>query len=166
IWSTGTAPGEEAYSVAMTFCELMGPELFLRRVKIYATDIDEDALSKARTGYFAKDLETLDDGLKTKYFEPQGSRFVFRSSLRRALIFGRHDLMQDAPISRLNLLICRNTLMYFTAEAQGRILARFHYALNDDGFLFLGRAEMLLTHGALFTPLDLKQRIFTKVVRL
>jgi len=166
IWSTGTASGEEAYSVAMTFCELMGPELFLRRIKIYATDIDEDALGKARTGYFPKDLETLDDGLKTKYFEPQGSRFVFRSSLRRALIFGRHDLMQDAPISRLDLLLCRNTLMYFTAEAQGRILARFHYALNEDGFLFLGRAEMLLTHGSMFTPVDLKQRIFTKVARL
>jgi two-component system, chemotaxis family, CheB/CheR fusion protein len=166
IWSTGTASGEEAYSVAMMLCEQMGPELFLRRVKIYATDIDEEALTKARTGYFPKDLESLDEGLKTRYFEPQGSRFVFRSSLRRALIFGRHDLMQDAPISRLDLLICRNTLMYFTAEAQGRILARFHYALNDDGFLFLGRAEMLLTHGALFTPLDVKQRIFTKVVRL
>jgi len=74
--------------------------------------------------------------------------------------------MQDAPISRLDLLICRNTLMYFTAEAQGRILARFHYALNDDGFLFLGRAEMLLTHAALFVPIDLKQRLFSKVPRL
>jgi two-component system, chemotaxis family, CheB/CheR fusion protein len=166
IWSTGTASGEEAYSVAMAFCEQMGPEHFLRRVKIYATDIDEAALAKARTGYLPKDLESLDEGLRTKYFEPQGSRFVFRAALRRALIFGRHDLMQDAPISRLDLLICRNTLMYFTAESQGRILARFHYALDDDGFLFLGRAEMLLTHGALFAPVDLKQRIFTKVARL
>jgi two-component system, chemotaxis family, CheB/CheR fusion protein len=166
IWSTGTASGEEAYSAAMVFCERMGPELFLRRVKIYATDIDEEALGKARTGYFAKDLESLDSGLRTKYFEALGSRFVFRASLRRALIFGRHDLMQDAPISRLDLLICRNTLMYFTAETQARILARFHYALKDDGFLFLGRAEMLLTHGALFTPIDLKQRVFSKVARL
>jgi two-component system, chemotaxis family, CheB/CheR fusion protein len=91
---------------------------------------------------------------------------VFKTALRRAVIFGRHDLMQDAPISRLDLLICRNTIMYFTAEAQARILARFHYALNDDGYLFLGKAEMLLTHGALFTPVDLKQRIFTKVARL
>ncbi len=166
IWSTGTASGEEAYSAAMLFCEALGPEQFLRRVKIYATDIDEEALNKARAGYFAKDLESLDETLKTKYFEPQGSRYVFRSALRRGLIFGRHDLMQDAPISRLDLLICRNTLMYFTSESQGRILARFHYALNDDGYLFLGRAEMLLTHGALFVPVDLKQRIFSKVARL
>src|SRR5438445_13507874 len=91
---------------------------------------------------------------------------MFRAALRRAIIFGRHDLTQDAPISRLDLLICRNTLIYFTAEAQGRILARFHYALNDDGYLFLGRAEMLLTHTALFTPIELKERLFTKVAKL
>ncbi len=166
IWSTGTASGEEAYSVAMVFCEQMGAESFLRRVKIYATDVDEQALTKARSGYSAAELESVEPELRARYFEPQGGRFVFRASLRRALIFGRHDLMQDAPISRLDLLICRNTLMYFTAEAQGRILARFHYALNDDGFLFLGRAEMLLTHAALFVPVDVKQRLFAKVPRL
>jgi two-component system CheB/CheR fusion protein len=166
IWSTGTASGEEAYSAAILLCEAMGPEQFLRRVKIYATDIDDEALNKARGGYIAKDLESLPDEYREKYFESQGTRFVFRSALRRTLIFGRHDLMQDAPISRLDLLICRNTLMYFTSEAQARILGRFHYAVNDDGYLFLGRAEMLLTHNALFTPVDLKQRIFSKVARL
>src|SRR6185295_1464417 len=72
---------------------------------------------------------------------------------------------QDAPISHLDLLICRNTLMYFTAESQGRVLANFHYAMNDDGFLFLGRAEMLLSHASLFAPVDLKQRVFAKVPR-
>ena len=166
IWSTGAASGEEAYSAAIMFCEALGPEAFLRRVKIYATDVDEEALAKARAGYTAQELEGLEPELRTRYFEPMSGRFQFRQALRRALIFGRHDLMQDAPISRLDLLMCRNTLMYFTAEAQGRILARFHYALNDDGFLFLGRAEMLLTHATLFTPLDLKQRVFTKVPKL
>src|SRR5206468_2910584 len=125
-----------------------------------------EALDRARSGYSNKDLEAVDDSIKSRYFEPQAGRMVFKTGLRRAIIFGRHDLMQDAPISRLDLLICRNTLMYFTAEAQGRILARFHYALKDDGYLFLGKAEMLLTHGALFTPVDLKERIFTKVARL
>ena len=166
IWSTGTASGEEAYSAAIMFCEALGPEQFLHRVKIYATDVDEQALGKARSGYSAKDMEELNPDLRTRYFEPAAGRFTFRQALRRALIFGRHDLMQDAPISRLDLLICRNTLMYFTSEAQGRILARFHYALNDDGYLFLGRAEMLLTHAALFSPVDLKQRVFSKVPRL
>jgi two-component system, chemotaxis family, CheB/CheR fusion protein len=166
VWSTGTASGEEAYTTAIVFCEALGAEDFLRRVKIYATDVDEEALAKARAGYTPKELEALEPDMRTRYFEPFGGRFTFRQSLRRALIFGRHDLMQDAPISRLDLLMCRNTLMYFTAEAQGRILARFHYALNDDGFLFLGRAEMLLTHASLFAPVDLKQRVFTKVPKL
>src|SRR2546428_8611768 len=166
IWSAGTSSGEEAFSAAILFCETLGEASFLDRVKIYATDVDEESLSKARAGYSAKELESLDPDLKERYFDHQGERFVFRSALRRSMIFGRHDLTQDAPISRLDLLICRNTLIYFTAETQGRILARFHYALDDDGYLFLGRAEMLLTHAALFTAVDLKERIFSKIARL
>jgi two-component system CheB/CheR fusion protein len=91
-----------------------------------------------------------------------GSRYIFPAELRRSIIFGRHDLMQDAPISRLDLLVCRNTLMYFNAEAQSKLLARFHFALNETGFLFLGKAEMLLTHSNVFSPLDLKHRVFVR----
>ena len=166
IWSTGTSSGEEAYSAAILFCEAMGEASFVDRVKIYATDVDEDALSKGRGGYRAKDLASLPEDLRSKYFESQGERIMFRSALRRTIVFGRHDITQDAPISRLDLLICRNTLIYFTSEAQGRILARFHYALNDDGYLFLGRSEMILSHTGLFTSVDVKQHIFTKVARL
>ena len=88
---------------------------------------------------------------------------MFRKDLRRCVIFGRNDLMQDAPISRVDLLACRNTLMYFDGPTQARILARFHFALNEGGYLFLGRAETMLTHGDLFVPVDLRRRIFTKV---
>ncbi|HZV50016.1 MAG TPA: CheR family methyltransferase [Candidatus Dormibacteraeota bacterium] len=163
VWCAGCASGQEAYSLAMVFAEALGIDAFLKRVKIYSTDVDEDALIRARQGYTQAELEPVPEEIRNRYFESQGSRYVFRASLRRPLIFGRHDLLQDAPISRLDLLSCRNTLMYFTAEAQERVLARFHYALNDDGYLFLGRAEMLLTHGNLFRPVDLKQRIFRKV---
>ncbi len=166
VWSAGSSSGEEAYSAAILLCQALGEEAYLDRVKVYATDVDEQALSKARAGYPAKEVGSLDADIKDRFFERQGERFVFRAALRRTIIFGRHDLTQDAPISRLDLLICRNTLIYFTAETQGRILARFHYALDDDGYLFLGRAEMLLTHAALFTALDLKERIFSKVARL
>ena len=86
---------------------------------------------------------------------------MFRKDLRRSVIFGRNDLVQDAPISRIDLLVCRNTLMYFNAETQARS-SRFHFALNDAGYLFLGKAEMLLTHGDLFMPVDLKRRIFAQ----
>ena len=78
---------------------------------------------------------------------------------------GRNDLVQDAPISRIDLLTCRNTLMYFNAETQARILNRFHFALSDGGVLFLGKAEMLLSHSTLFTPVDLKRRVFRRAPR-
>ena len=164
VWCAGVASGQEAYSMAMALAEAMGVDAVAERVKIYATDVDDEALNQARlASYSAKELEDLDPGLRERYFEAVNGRFAFRAPLRRALIFGRNDLVQDAPISRLDLLVCRNTLMYFNADAQTRMLERFHFALNDGGVLFLGRAEMLLTHPDLFTPLDLKCRIFAKV---
>jgi two-component system CheB/CheR fusion protein len=166
IWSAGCASGEEAYTLAIVFCEAMGMDAFKRRVKIYATDVDEEALQRARQGvYTAKELQDVPEELREKYFDIRGQRAAFRPDLRRSVIFGRHDLVQDAPISRLDLLVTRNTLMYFVAETQNRILLRHHYALNDTGFLFLGRAEMLLTHSNLFTPMDMRNRVFTKVPR-
>jgi len=166
IWSAGCSSGEEAYTLAIVFAEALGFEDFRERVKIYATDADEEALAQARqASYSDKDLQPVPAELRHKYFEEAGSRFVFRPDLRRSVIFGRHDLIQDAPISRLDLLVCRNTLMYFNAETQARILARFHFALSDIGRLFLGKAEMLLTRANLFTPLHLKHRVFTKVLK-
>jgi two-component system, chemotaxis family, CheB/CheR fusion protein len=167
VWSAGCASGEEAYTAAMVLAEAMGVEVFRRRVKVYATDVDEEALSIARqASYSAKGLQAIDANLSRKYFEPLNGRYIFRADLRRSVIFGRHDLVQDAPISKLDLLISRNTLMYFNSETQARILARFHFALNENGYLFLGRAELLLTHGHLFTPLDRKCRIFGKVLHV
>src|SRR5262249_31821814 len=83
--------------------------------------------------------------------------------LRRSIIFGRHDLVQDAPISRVDLLVCRNTLMYFNAETQSKIMGHFHFALNDGGVLLLGKAEMLFSGMKTFAPLDLKRRVCAKV---
>ncbi|MFL5866513.1 MAG: CheR family methyltransferase [Thermoleophilaceae bacterium] len=166
VWSAACASGEEAYTVAMLLAEAMGEEDFKRRVKIYATDVDEEALTIARHAtYSREDLEAVPDGLAEKYFEPSPLGQVFRPELRRSVIFGRNDLVQDAPISRIDLLISRNALMYFTPEAQGRILSHFNFALNHNGYLFLGKSEMLVTHTDLFTPYDLKWRVFRKVVR-
>jgi two-component system CheB/CheR fusion protein len=135
-------------------------------VKIYATDVDGEALLQARqANYSTRDVQAIPADLRDKYFEKVGNRFGFRPDLRRAVIFGRHDLVQDAPISHLDLLVCRNTLMYFNAEVQARILARFHFAMHDTGVLFLGKAEMLLTRANLFTPRQLQHRLFTKMPR-
>jgi two-component system CheB/CheR fusion protein len=164
VWSAGVASGEEAYSIAMLLCEALGASEYRQRAKIYATDVDDEALTHARQGRAdVKELEELPATLREKYFEAEGSHYLLRGDLRRSLIFGRHDLLQDAPISRIDLLICRNTLMYFESEAQARILARLHYALTEKGYLFLGKAEMLLRRSELFTPVDLKTRVFSKV---
>ena len=164
FWCAGCASGEEAYSLAITLAERLGPEAFRDRVKIYATDVDEEALGRARLAvYDAREAQGIPPELLEKYFEPIDGRFAFQKDFRRAVIFGRHDLIQDAPISRIDVLSCRNTLMYFNSETQGRILERFHFALNERGALFLGKAETSMAHTNLFTPADLKHRIFAKV---
>jgi two-component system, chemotaxis family, CheB/CheR fusion protein len=166
VWSAGCASGEEAYTVAMVFAKALGESAFLDRVKIYATDVDEEALDTARHGtYPARAVEDVPREALERFFERSDQRYTFRRDLRRAVIFGRNDLVQDAPISRIDLLVCRNTLMYFNAETQSRILRRFHFALDDAGMLVLGKSEMLITHADLFRPTDIKRRIFHKVVR-
>ncbi|HKC27100.1 MAG TPA: CheR family methyltransferase [Jatrophihabitans sp.] len=163
VWSAGCATGQEAYSLAMTLVEAIGPSEFRRRVKIYATDIDDEALAIARQGTYAeKDVRNLPEGFVNRYFEPTDGRYVFRKDLRRNVIFGRNDLVQDAPISRIDLLACRNALMYFNAETQTRIVSRLSFALKPQGILFLGKAEMLLNYTTIFEPLDLKRRFFCK----
>ena len=163
VWSAGCASGQEAYTVAIVLAELLGEERFRDQVKIYATDIDEDALSQARLAtYTAKEYESVPAELREKYFERADQRLAFRKDLRRTVIFGRNNLVQDAPISRLDLLICRNTLMYFNAETQARILRHFHFALQDTGVLMLGKSEMMISHRELFTATDLRKRVFVK----
>ena len=164
VWTPACSSGQEAYTVAMILAETLGEDEFMARVKIYGTDVDEADLDVARRGeYTDRDLEGLATELRERYFEPIDGVHVFRKDLRRSVIFGRHDLLQDAPIGRLDLLTCRNTLMYFNADVQREILRRFHFALRPDGFLFLGEAESLLTQNELFEPVVLRHRIFRKV---
>ena len=164
IWSAGCASGEEAYTLAMVVAEALGPEAVRERVKIYATDVDEEALTEARQArYTANQVEGVPPELLERHFEHNGDGYVFSKELRRSVIFGRHDLIQDAPISRIDLLVCRNTLMYLNAETQANVLTRFSFALREGGYLLLGKAEMLLGHSNLFTSADLKRRVFQKV---
>jgi two-component system CheB/CheR fusion protein len=163
VWSAGCATGEEAYTAAIVLAEAIGPDQFRERVKIYATDLDEDALQIARVGaYEPRTLTDVPEKLRDVYFEPAGSKRAFRRDLRRQVIFGRNDLTRDAPISRVDLLLARNTLMYFNAETQANIVRRFHFALSYPGYLFLGKAEMLLNHSDRFQPVDLRKRLFRK----
>jgi two-component system CheB/CheR fusion protein len=164
IWSAGCASGEEVYSVAILFAEALGIDQVHDRVKFYATDVDEEELAAARAAaYSERQIEGLPPDLRDKYFEPAAAKWSFRKDLRRTVIFGRHDLLDDAPISRVDLLMCRNTLMYFNHEAQAKIVNRFHFALREGGFLVLGKAEMLLNFVGAFAPVDMKHRIFMKL---
>ncbi|HMJ78653.1 MAG TPA: CheR family methyltransferase [Iamia sp.] len=166
VWSAGCSSGEEAYSLAVLLCDAVGVERFRRSVKIYGSDVDEDAIAQARQARSTH--AALTDGFTAEqieqYFQPGDGGYVFRSDLRRSVIFGRHDLVQDPPISRIDLLVCRNTLMYFNAEVQRRVLRSFHFALDDGGFLFLGQSESLVTRTDLFVVDDLAHHVFRKRV--
>jgi two-component system CheB/CheR fusion protein len=166
VWSVGCASGEEPYSLAMLFAEAMGVADFCRRVKIYATDLDEEALKAARLAtYQARDVEGVPPDYLERYFERTNNHYVFQRDLRKCVIFGRHNVVNDAPISRIDLLVCRNLLIYLESETQDVVLPRLHYALARDGFLFLGKAETQLARSALFNPVEMKHRIFTKVLQ-
>jgi two-component system CheB/CheR fusion protein len=164
IWNAGCASGEETYTLAMVLAEVLGLATFQRRVRIFATDIDERALERGRHGnYSATMLRSVPAGLKETYFQPVGGRYAVRSDIRHNIIFGRHDLTQDPPLARLNLLVCRNTLMFFSIETQHRILRRFSFALQNEGILFLGKAETPLFQGRVLLPIHPQHRVFMKM---
>ena len=166
VWSAGCASGEEAYSIAMLLAERLGIEGVREQVKIYATDVDDQSLNEARRAVFdVSRLTELPPGFVGKYFSVEGKSAALNRELRRGVMFGRIDLLQDAPISHIDLLFCRNTLMYFNADAQKRILSRFSFSMEPHGSLVLGRAEMLFSHTALFVPADLPRRVFRVVAR-
>jgi two-component system, chemotaxis family, CheB/CheR fusion protein len=163
VWSAGCASGEEPYTIAMLLTEALGEEGFKRRVKTYATDVDDDALAQARDAAFtAKQLESVPPELRERYFQQANHGFAFQNDLRRTVIFGRNDLHRDPPISRVDLLVSRNTLMYFGTDVQQRILANFYFALNRGGFLVVGKAEALQSTRNFFIPYNLKRRVFVK----
>ena len=167
IWSAGCASGEEPYTLAMVLAESLGVQQLSERVRIYATDVDEEALNRARQGtYSAAEIEDVPEALRDKYFDRAAEQYVVHKDLRGSVIFGRHDLVQDAPISHLDLLVCRNTLIYFNAETQSKILSRFRFSINQAGFLFLGKSETLLTRTDVFTAVEPKQRVFTRVAEV
>lgn len=166
VWSAGCASGEETYSLAMLLAEALGLEQFQKRVRIYGTDVDRDALLQARRGYYSPNaVELIPPNLLERYFQRRTDGYRWRSDLGHPIIFYPHNLIQAAPLPKIDLLVCRNMLMYLTPEAQIRALVRFHFSLRENGFLMLGQAEDLITpdQKSLFTYIDRQVRVFTKV---
>ena len=136
-------------------------------VKIYATDVDEEALVAARQAVFRNDqLKDVPADVLERHFTAEGHVFRVRRELRRWCIFGRHNLVQDPPLPQISLLLCRNVLIYFKSPLQERLLTRFHYALHDGGVLFLGRSESVMAHSRGFVPISQKWRLFRRATDL
>lgn len=164
LWSAGCATGEEAYTLAM-ICESIRQRSYPEvAVTVFATDVDREALAVARTGIYPRHIAAdLPDGYVEKFLVAEGNdRFRVAQPLRDLLVFSRHDLMADPPLGEIDLVSCRNLLIYLRPAAQRRVLALLHGALRTNGLLFLGCSEALGELAYAFEILDKKNRIFRK----
>lgn len=161
-WSAGCATGEEAYTLAMLLAEAAGPDaLAAGRVTVFATDVSERVVERGRTGrYRAEWLAGVPADYRDRYFRADGDHLVVRPALRRAVVFARHDLLRDPPLGRLDLVVCRNTLIYFTPAAQTGVLAGLYLALAPDGVLFTGRSESVTVWTDLFRALCHRHHVY------
>ncbi len=161
VWVAGCSTGEEAYSIAIVFAEVM-EELNLRRdVKIFATDLDTDSVEIAVRGTYGDNiLEDVSVARLTKYFNRKGNKYVIHHDIRKMIIFAQHNVFQDPPFGKLDLISCRNVLIYFQTVLQRNLFAIFHMALNDQGYLFLGRSESVVDYDDVFRTLCVTEKIF------
>ncbi len=165
IWSAGCATGEEPYSIAMLLMEMLGEEIGQWNIDILGTDVDARALALAQKGHFGlKAVEGIPQAWLGKYFVCDGNGLHTRPLLGQLITFKQHNLVSDPPYHDLDLVVCRNVLIYFDQTLQTQVLKRFHEGLKDDGFLLLGKAETPLGETrALFDCLDSKAKLFRKV---
>jgi len=160
-WVAGCATGEEAYSVAMLLLEHAGNAGTLKGIQVFATDVDERALAVARAGLYADAIATdVPPSRLRQFFDRQPGQYLVSRTLRERVTFSVHDLLRDPPFSRLDLVCCRNLLIYLDRAAQRQLLETFHFALRPGGLLFLGSAETADAAPEHFTIVDRKHRIY------
>ncbi|HET7826123.1 MAG TPA: protein-glutamate O-methyltransferase CheR, partial [Anaeromyxobacter sp.] len=166
IWSAGCATGEEVYSAAMLLAELLGPKIQNYQVKVFGTDVDEGAIAHARHGFYsAKAVAELSKERLSRFFTRVPGGYSVSKDLRRLVVFGVNNLVSDAPISHLDLLLCRNVFIYVDAALQKRVLSRFHYALRHGGALVLGKSELIPFAAKIFEPIDPSRRVYRRGAR-
>ncbi|KUG06532.1 chemotaxis protein CheB [Solirubrum puertoriconensis] len=161
VWAPGCSTGEEAYSLAMVLQECLDelPEKYLK-LQVFATDINPEAVEYARVGVYPENIVAdVSEGQLRRFFQKLDGSYQVRKDLRDTVIFAVHDINKDAPFIKLDLLCCRNLLIYLSAELQKNLLPVFHYALNTGGLLFLGPSENLTGFQDLFTPLEVKWKV-------
>lgn len=163
IWVPGCSTGEEAYSITICLLEHLGDRAAATPIKIFGTDISDAAIAKARAGVYSKQaLRDVSPERRRRFFSQANGSFVVNASIRELCVFARQNVINDPPFSRLDLLSCRNVLIYLEPPVQKRALASFHYALKDTGMLLLGRSESLGAFADLFTIADRKNKFFTR----
>ncbi|WP_437719225.1 CheR family methyltransferase [Sorangium sp. So ce448] len=163
IWSAGCATGEEAYSLAILISELLGDELDAFNIRIFSTDVDSEAIAFARRGvYAASAVEDLPHGLLDRYFVAVDGQYQVKKRIRSLTVFGEHDLGQRAPFPHLDLVVCRNVLIYFTSDLQRRTLHLFAFSLREGGYLVLGKAETTSPLSEYFVPHDIHYKIYVR----
>jgi two-component system CheB/CheR fusion protein len=162
IWIPGCATGEEAYSIAIVLMETLGDRVAERKVQIFATDVSDSAIEQARTGTYPASIaaDVSSERLK-RFFTKADGGYRVSKILRDMCVFARHDLARDPPFSRLDLIVCRNVLIYLDVALQKRLISVFHYALKSRGFLMLGSAETTGPQAA-FRLIDKKWRLYKK----
>src|SRR5207237_9823009 len=163
VWCAGCAAGEEAFSAAIALADAMGASFGNEEIKIFGTDVDEKAIAHARRGLYSREqVESVPKKLRSEWLVEEGDGYAVRKELRRSVVFGVNNLVSDAPISRLDLLLCRNVFIYLDAQLQKRVLTRFHYALRKDGILVLGKSELIPFASEIFECVDMSRRIYRK----
>ena len=163
IWVAGCATGEEAYTVAILFQEEIGKSERHRALQIFATDLDEESVNIARRGFYPKSIAAdVSSARLSRFFTEEGNSYKIKNNIRESIVFARHNLVKDAPFSKLDLLCCRNVLIYMDNSLQKKMIPMFHYTLNPGGFLFLGESESIGVFADLFAPVDSKNRIFRR----
>ena len=161
VWIPGCATGEEVYSIAILLREHMDTLTALPRVQVFATDIDEHALGFARAARYPEALlESVSKARRERFFVATAGSYVVTKEVRDLCIFSPHSVIRDPPFSRLDLISCRNLLIYFGPDVQNLVLPTFHYSLRAGGYLFLGMSESVGKFGDLFAAIDKKHRIF------
>jgi two-component system CheB/CheR fusion protein len=164
VWVLGCATGEEAYSIAILLREQMARMDVAPPVQIFATDIDARALAVARSGRYPDSISRHVPAERlARWFAKEGATYCVVKELREMCIFSPHNLIKDAPFSRIDLVSCRNLLIYLNGELQDRVIPIFHFSLKPGGYLFLGPAENVTRHQKLFAPIDRKNRIFRRL---
>ena len=163
VWVPGCATGEEVYSIAMLLREQLDGRDCAPRVQIFATDIDEHALTVARAARYPLTLlDGVPEARRNWFFIPDGGSYLISKEVRDLCIFSPHNVIRDPPFSRMDLVSCRNLLIYFGSEIQNQVIPTFHYALRPNGYLFLGSSENVSQFDELFSPVDKTHRIFRR----